>query len=66
MNNLKCIRCGRTDFITGVPSIHRGMDIVLCLDCEEDFAHQYDKFMKRFLKSKPISHKINDLFRPLL
>jgi len=61
MSTLKCARCGRTDFLTSTPSLTRGMEYVLCADCYEDYEQAYEKFFKRFLKAKPISHKIRDL-----
>ena len=58
---LKCARCGRTDFLSCRPSNQRGMETVLCLDCCDDYDKKYKAFMNKFLKSKPISSKINDM-----
>ncbi len=63
MNNLNCQRCGRSDFLTSRPARFRGSAIILCADCCDDYDKAYEKFLRRFMKSKPISHKINDLFR---
>ena len=63
MSNIKCQRCGRPDFLSSRPTRVRGLEIILCADCCDDYDKAYEKFLQRFMKSKLISHKINDLFK---
>lgn len=63
MSSIKCQRCGRSDYLTSSPTGLRGSEIILCADCCDDYDKAYEKFLQHFIKSKPISHKINDLFK---